>query len=202
MIRESDCEKVKKKLNLLGSEGVNAMKKIIAMMLLICMVWGMAVANAEDYSSMSTDELNQTVGALQNELISRQLENGGKILVLDDYGVKIFFDGFSESSAMGSVIRFIVMNNSEETFPLVVAVEELYIENWEVLRNGYVQTLEPGKNGVGEPMMDWSKCLTADQDSASKIDVKFSFSLDKGDFEWEWVHDTDLVTFYVKGDKQ
>ena len=174
------------------------MKKTVLAVLLCVSLMVISVSYAEEPSSVPTSELQQQIELAKEELISRQVEESGRILVTEDKGVKIFFDGFTKDIMNQEHIRFIIMNNSSETLPVVVSIEQLYIENWDVLTNGYLQTLDPGKNGVGEAWIKWEQCVTATEETASKIDVKFSLSVDKGDYEWEKIHETELITFYIK----
>ncbi len=174
------------------------MRKAVFVVLLCISLIVMNISYGEDASSISTAELQQQIELAKEELISRQVEESGRILVTEDKGVKIFFDGFTKDVMDQEHIRFIIMNNSSETLPVVVSIEQLYIENWDVLANGYLQTLDPGKNGVGEAWIKWEQCVTATEETASKIDVKFSLSVDKGDYEWEKIHETELITFYIK----
>ncbi len=169
------------------------MKKMLAILLCSLLAF-ISVSYAEDISSLPTVELQQRLESIKEELITRQIEEGRRPLVTEEMGVKILFDGFSKD---GEHIRFIILNNSTETLPVAVCVEELYIENWDVLDNGIMQTLRQGKNGVGEALIKWENCITADEKTASKIDVRFSFYIDEG-YEWEEIYETDLITFYIK----
>ena len=172
------------------------MRKVVALLLVVLFV-AMTSAYAEDYSAMTTEDLQKTMDSIKEELVSRQIEESGRILVADEYGVKIYFDGFTKDVMDDEFIRFLVLNNSAETYPLVVSIKQLYVENWDVLSNGYLQTLEPGKNGVGEAWMSWEKCITANEDTASKVDVQFEFQIEKEQYNWETVHTTGLITFNI-----
>lgn len=154
--------------------------------------------SAQSSENLSTEELRLRMNSIMEELIARQIEESGRVLVADLNGIKIYFDGFTKDAMDDAHIRFIIINNSDKTLPVVVNLDELYVDNWDVLANGHLQVLDPGKNGIGEAWMKWDNCITATEETASKIDVKFSFSVDKGNYEWEKFYESELITFYIK----
>ena len=168
--------------------------KTIATRICLCLfilLFALSTSYAEtNYSSLSTDELNSTVNAVKNELISRQIKENGYILVSDEYDVKIYFYGFKKN--LDDRIQFIVNNASDKN--IIVCIEKLYIENWDVLYNGYLSTVDSGKNDVGEADMDWGKCITSNEENASKIDVQFSIM----DQNWNTLYTTQEKTFYIR----
>ena len=166
----------------------NAIFRFLAIMLALLFVLSISIAET-DYSSLNIEELNKIVNAAKTEITNRQIKEKGYVLVSDEFDVKIYFYGFKNN--YDEKIQFVVMNNSNQN--LVVCIEKLYIENWDVLLNGYHCTLDPGKNEIGESFISWEKCLTSNEAEASKIDVVFSFS----DENWEELYRTEEKTFYI-----
>ena len=158
---------------------------------LLALLFTLSSSFAEtDYSTYSDDELNSIVNNAKAEIISRQINENGLILVSDEYDVKIYFYGFKKS--LSDEIQFVVINGTDKT--IIVSLKKLYIENWDVLHNGYQCTVDPGKNAVGESDMRWEKCLTSSKEEASKIDVQFTFK----DENWNTLYQTEEKTIYIK----
>ena len=93
------------------------MKKILVLFVALMMMVMPAMADQPDYVNMKDDELQTIVDSARNELVKRQLEEDGKILLFEQDGISVYLTGEYETDWMGYIlIKAIVINNTDKKY--------------------------------------------------------------------------------------
>jgi hypothetical protein len=125
---------------------VFCMKKLLAVVLLMCMLVPCAVA--EDYTAYTTEELHAIVDAARNELTKRELAAKSNLLVFDDYNVQIYMTGNGRPWEYGGkkyfYLEFIVINGTE--YNIAVDFIDMSINGWNVGGGNISKTMAGKKN--------------------------------------------------------
>ena len=163
------------------------MKKALALLLCIIVMCGVAIA--EDYSALSTEDLQTQINLMRNELVKRELVAGEKVLIFDKNGVQIYLTGEYEEKSSGKLrLKTIIINDSKEE---VAINPELSVNGWDVGCSGWKTDANAGMKAKG--YFDFS-ISAADISSYSEIEeIVFRYKAKFGSGHWEAV---DPVTVY------
>lgn len=109
-------------------------------------------AFAEDYSSMSTEDLYIMIDQAKTELLKRELIEAEKAVIVDADGISLILTGDvsiqqSYDGSMTLILGILVANSSDKD--VGVSVEEIYVNGWEE-STLTTFSLAPGKKSKGE----------------------------------------------------
>lgn len=113
---------------------VTSMKRLISLFLSL-LLFVPTLASAENYASMTTDELFSILDAVRVELTNRELDSNEEKVLVDADGIKWYIKGdpILSQSWNGSytlTINTIITNSSN--LNLGINLNELYINGWSV----------------------------------------------------------------------
>ena len=157
------------------------MKKLLAVILLLCMLMPCAVA--EDYTAYTTEELHAIVDAARNELTKRELVAKSKLLVFDDYNVQIYMTGNGRPWEYGEEkyfdLEFIVINGTEHN--IAVGFNDVSINGWNVA-GGIISKIMAGKKMKGTIILSLTGASLDSYTGIEDLEATISFhSSDTGD---------------------
>ena len=69
------------------------MKRLVALVLASIMLFSVAVAYADDYSSLSDEQLIEQLNAIRNELVSRGFKAEKNRVLLEKNGIQVYING-------------------------------------------------------------------------------------------------------------
>ena len=106
------------------------MKRIISSVLLIILLFSISSAFAQDYSSMTDEELKYQYNSMRNELANRVLKEGEKILYYDKEGVLIYITDPPHLNSDNTKIVFpiIIINNKD--VPIWILNDGASVNGW------------------------------------------------------------------------
>ena len=92
------------------------MKRFVALLLAIMLLFSVSIANASNYSSMLDDQLKEQYDMIRNMLLSRGLKAEKKTVILENGGVQIYVSGDPSVentwSGLYLVIPIVIINDS------------------------------------------------------------------------------------------
>lgn len=108
------------------------MKKILVLFVALMMMVMPAMADQPDYVNMKDDELQTIVDSARNELVKRQLEEDGKILLFEQDGISVYLTGEYETDWMGYIlIKAIVINNTDKKYDIHPEDTTISVNGWD-----------------------------------------------------------------------
>ena len=128
------------------------MKKLFA--IIVCAILMISVACAEDYSKMSTEELQTALDAIRNELLTRDPAFGENYILYDDGEIQLYFTGTYSARDHSFdkdvvVVEFdaILVNKSQNNVRLVIG--DCYVNGWSASASEELGSLKAGKKAKG-----------------------------------------------------
>lgn len=126
------------------------MKKIFSLLIAIIMLFSYS-ALAEDYSSMSDDDLRSVQNSIRSELLKRDLVFKEKTVLFDQDDVQVYLTGECDFDLPYTKLYAVVINDSN--YPVSFAFAQHYtvsVNGWEVWGDpDYLNTTSPGKKRKG-----------------------------------------------------
>ena len=150
------------------------MKKLIAVILFITCFF--AMASAEDFSSMSSDDLLSLIRSARNALQAKQAVEEGKVFLLDTEDVQIYLSGNSEESASNQWsgdnlttnkyldLEVIVINNTGKQ--LMICADTFIVNGWQVYVGAFCEAKGKAK------VKDKISFIKSDADISSLSDIE------------------------------
>ncbi len=155
------------------------MKKVFAILLAAMLLCGTCVAEGLDYASMTDEQLHAVVDAARNELATRELVAGGKVLLFDQEGVQVYLTGdFTADAFATDTMRFmrapvIVINNSEKN--INVSIDSMSVNGWEVNSAGFSK-ISAGKKQKDELYFNAVETDVEAVEGIETIEITFKLS--------------------------
>lgn len=137
------------------------MKKAFSLFLAFVLVFSFSVAFAEDYSKMTSDELQRIIDSAQNELFRRNNKFSENCTLYDDNNIQLYLTGkcsirdhsFDEGV---KVVEFeaIFINDSDQNISL--RITDCYVNGWSASASNEFHTVKAGKKAKGTIRIDTS----------------------------------------------
>ncbi len=176
------------------------MKKILAVLLVSLFLLGNLCAYADNYSSMTDEELKQAYNSIRNEIILRGLIAENNTVVLDKNGVKIYINGTPSIkdgwSGKSLIIPIIIVNGSSKS--INVFTDDESVNGWTADCSISNSQVAAGKKAKAEFQFDLDATdLTAIKDLE---EVEFTMYVYDNDnwFGTKVVDKTNPITLYFK----
>lgn len=92
-----------------------------------------AFADAPDFSTMPTEEIQAIIAAARAELLSRQIAEDGNIVLIDQDGIKLYLTGEHNIQASGAntvdlFFEAVVINDSDA--PIQLSYKQATVNGW------------------------------------------------------------------------
>ena len=149
------------------------MKKLISVIVVIMVLFSASLA--EDYSSMTVEELHTIQDSIRNELLRRELVAGDKILLFETDGISLYLTG-EHSDLFGSTLRLetITINDTDREINIY---SELSVNGWDVSCSWHLDA-NPKKKSKGYIDFNISKADISTYEEIEEIEFRFTYWFD------------------------
>ena len=150
------------------------MRKLIALLVTIIMLFSCS-ALAEDYSSMTDDDLHSMLNSIRNELLKRDLVYNEKIVLFDQDDVQVYLTGDCDFRLPYTKLYAVVINNSTNPVRFAFANDyKISVNGWEVWGDpDYLGTTSPGKKQKGYINIKMEDAEVASFEEIEEIELNF-----------------------------
>lgn len=112
------------------------MKRLVALVLASIMLFSVAVAYADDYSSLSDEQLIEQLNAIRNELVSRGFKAEKNRVLLEKNGIQVYINGdpvikrgqWSDTEYL--YIPIVIINNTDKV--IMCTIDNTSENGWKV----------------------------------------------------------------------
>ena len=147
------------------------MKRLFSILIAIMVL--VSVAYAEDYSSMTEDELYAIQDHVRNELNKRKVEAEGNILIFDHEGVSVYLTGeYSYDYRDALNLNAIIINDSDKEFSFYT---EISVNGWDVYSNSAGIEAHPHKKNKDKINIRISQAEISTYEEIEEMDFRISF---------------------------
>ena len=168
------------------------MKRIIALVLMFLCI--MPCVLAEDYASMSADQLREVIAQARAALAEKEEPFSEKCVVFDDHDIKVTVTGIRLKQYYDDYyeVDVTVVNKSDKT--ISVRFDDCYINGWQIKTGNFsVSKIGPKKNSKN-PISILNLKEQADVSAPEEIE-DFSFKVRITDSEtYETLYETEEQT--------
>lgn len=176
------------------------MKKLVSLFLAVILIMTTVVAFADDYSSMTDEQLKEQLSAIRNELAIRGLKAENKTVILEEGGIQFYINGdikvdkpYAWSETYNLYIPIVIINNSKSNINMMI--ENVSVNGWSTSGDD-----DGGSTPAGKKSKAYLVFALADTD-VEKLedftDVEFTVRI----FDTETYNDivkTNPITIYAK----
>ena len=104
------------------------MKKILVILLAVCMILPAAASADYDFSAMTDDELRAVIDAARSELRARSAQETEKIYLIHDKYADIYFTGKAKDTYYGYELEVIFENKSD--VEIMFSLDDVILNGW------------------------------------------------------------------------
>lgn len=104
-----------------------------------------ALAEGNDYSALTTTELQDIIAVVRNELLERSALSEGKVFLTDEAAdVQIYLTGKGDYDWNGYALEMVVINNGDRS--ISIEFNNIVVNGWETItfRGAYVKDIGAG----------------------------------------------------------
>ncbi len=172
------------------------MKRIISCILVFILLCGVipAIGFAEDYTSMTDDELQNILNAVRNELTARGLKAEDKTVLVDESGVQIYINGEMtvEAEWSGDLecnIPIVIVNNTSHD--ITIGLRDPSVNGWSCDGSVYPNDVPAGKKAKSTLSFELGDTDVTSLDDFE--DAEFRLNV-YDEHSWDDLFTTDIIT--------
>ncbi len=175
------------------------MKKVVLVTLSLALLIVSVMAFADDYSSMTDEQLKQQFEAIRNELFARGLKAEEKTVIVDKDGFQIYINGeikigkqYDWDDEVKLFIPIVVVNDTTHNCNMMV--ENSSVNGWTESGDDDIASVPAGKKAKGNLYFSLGDAEV--ETLADFTDVEFSLRV-YDDESWKDLIVTDPITLYA-----
>ncbi|MBR5962135.1 MAG: hypothetical protein IKZ98_14220 [Clostridia bacterium] len=130
------------------------MKRFLSVILILSLIFSISISYADNYSSMTDEELKEQLSLIRNELTIRGFKAEKKTVILDQNGVQIYINGeiwidrlYSWSDSYSLYIPVVVVNDTNKNITLYP--DNASLNGWTTDITHSMDTIPAGKKAKG-----------------------------------------------------
>lgn len=175
------------------------MKKLVSLFLVVILIMTTVVAFADDYSSMTDEQLKAEYNAIRNELLVRGFKAENKKVIVDQSGIQIYINGdiklekrYAWDTTYSLFIPVVFINNSAVVTEMIV--KDASINGWSTDSSDDIGSVPAGKKAKGNLIFELTD--TDVEKLSDFTDVEFSINV-YDDKTWKDLFTTKPITIYA-----